>query len=461
MNIKQIAHAVCGQLNLNDAPQQEINIKGVSTDSRENLEGCLFVPLKGEKFDGHNYIDMAFEKGAVCCLTEQEIFSDKPLIKVSSTYEALKSLAEYYLGLFNENDLNVVAITGSSGKTTTKDLIASVLSQKYNVKKNIGNLNNEIGLPLTVFKIDKSTQCAVLEMGMNNFGEIHNLSKIAKPNICVITNIGVAHIANLGSREGILKAKSEIFNYMKQNGIAILNAEDDLLLTLKDKLKNTIYYGFGKENDIYASNIKHNGLFSTQCTINYNFSNLNLESFEVNIPSPGEHMVLNALAAAAVGFCLKLSPSEIKTGIEAFSPSKMRMNIATNENRNITVINDAYNANPQSMKAAIDVLCSLQTKGRKVCIFGDMLELGQLTGELHYEVGQYALSKNVDCVICVGQNSQTYEAVKNSLTSFYFENRQQLIEKLTEVILPDDVVLVKGSRGAGLEQIVQHLFSSM
>ncbi len=461
ISLEDVCKAVKGKFVCGGERKNVVVINGVTTDSRKAKDGCLFVPLKGENFDGHDFIASAFENGASCVITEREedYSFDMPVIYVNSTHQALKDLAEYYMSLFK---IPVVAITGSSGKTTTKDMVASVLAQKFNVLKTDGNFNNEIGLPLTVFNIDENTQCAVLEMGMNQFGEIHNLSKIACPDVCLITNIGVAHILNLGSREGILKAKSEIFDFMKQNGTAVLCGDDDMLITLNDKLDNIIYYGLSSnegKNKAYATDIKENGFIGVSFVCNYKCS-----SFSVNLNAMGKHMVSNALAAASVGFLLGLSEEQIKKGLESFAPSKMRMDVKQNKANGITVINDTYNANPESMKASLDVLAGLETESRKVCILGDMLELGNLTDQFNIELGQHIVALNtIDCVVCVGNNVKAYEAVgegfmrskRKGASTHHFAKQESLIENLPSILKQNDIVLVKGSRGAGLEKTVK------
>ncbi len=450
ISLLEIAMAVNGKLVGRISPNQT-HISGVSIDSRDDLSGKLFIPLKGERTDGHNFIQNAYKNGAVCCLSEKEDVDYKgAIIIVKSTYEALKNLAEYYRSKLK---VKVVAITGSVGKTTTKDMIASVLMQKYNVLKTEGNYNNEIGLPLTVFKIKESHQYAVLEMGMNNFGEINNLSKIAKPDICVITNIGVTHIENLGSKENILKAKCEIFNYMKDGASVILNGDDEMLLSLKNKLENVYYYGTKTDNNIYADNVQSNGIYSISCDIH-----TDTDCFNVNIPFPGKHMVSNALAAAAVGIVAQVDCKLIKDGIEMVKLSKMRMDIINSE-CGLTIINDVYNASPASMEAAIDMLINAQS--RKVCILGDMFELGEYAEEMHKQVGRYALEKEIDIIIFVGENSKFgYNAsVENKINSkiYYFENKEKLFEQLQNILLKYDTILVKASRGMGFEAVVDKL----
>ncbi len=448
ITLEAIAKAVNGKIS--DEKYNNIIIENITTDTRKIAEGDLFIPLKGENFDGHNFIQQAFESGALCCLSAENIETYKPCIYVSDTRVALRDLAEYYISLFN---IPVVGITGSVGKTTTKDMIASVLMQKYNVLKTEGNFNNEIGLPLTVFRITDDTEVVVLEMGMNSFGEIHNLSKIAKPDIAVITNVGVSHIENLGSREGILKAKCEIFDYIKNNGTAILNIDNDMLRTLEGKTSfKTLWYGIENKKDIYADNIVKNGVESISCDIH-----MNNEMFNVCIPVPGEHMVLNAMAAALVGKTLDLSISEIKRGIEEFVPTKMRMAVFKTKN-GTTLINDAYNANPVSMKASIDVLSGVE--GEKIAILGDMFELGDFAEKMHYDTGVYAAQKNIDKIICIGNISKSmYEgAVSLGGNAFYFETQEDFFENgFEKLINKGATVLVKASRGMHFEKTAEKI----
>lgn len=449
--LEEIEKAVDGELN--DKSFGDVLVVSVSTDSRFEMAAGLFVPLAGTIYDGHDFIQKAFANGAFCCLSEKELFSALPIIYVKDTKLALRKLAMYYRSLF---DFKVVAITGSTGKTTTKDLIASVLSQKYRVVKTEGNFNNEIGLPLTAFNADEKTEVLVLEMGMNSFGEIHNLSEIAKPDICVITNIGVSHIERLGSREGILRAKCEIFDFMRPGGAAVLNGSDDLLLTLKDTRENITYYGMDEGSDIYASDIEHNGIESVSFTLNGKNGN-----YRIDVPYPGLHMVSNALCGAAAGELLDLSPKQIQDGAAGFKMSAMRMNIMTND-YNVTVINDTYNANPVSAKAALDVL--RQADGRRVCVLGDMLELGDFAATMHYDIGTYAAEIGIDRIICIGENSRlTYYGAEKALKgnrAFYMETKERFIEELGSHIKGGDTVLVKASRAMGFEKITYEIMKA-
>lgn len=449
--IKDVVKAVEGELVYSDKSILEKSITNVSTDTRTITEGQLFVPLVGENFDGHKFIDMAFEKGASCALSQEKIESDKPLIIVEDTLKALAKLAKYYLALFK---IPVVAVTGSTGKTTTKELIFSVINQGFNALKTEGNFNNEIGLPLTVFRIDDSTEAVVLEMGMSHFGEIHRLCEIACPDVAVITNVGVSHIENLGSRDGILKAKCEIFDFLKENGVKILNYDDDKLSTLKGEDIN--FFSIKDKNaKYYAENIKEVPLESVSCKIN-----TPKDSFEVNIPLPGLHMVSNALAATAVGEALGLNSAQIKKGIEEFKSAKMRMDIIKTDR--FKVINDVYNANPNSVKAGIDVLAAAE--GRKVCILGDMLELGDKAPKLHFETGEYAAEKKIDVVIAIGEMAKNlYEGAlskaENKENCYYFKTQEEFFDKAEEILKDGDTILVKASRGMKFEKTTEKLIS--
>lgn len=428
-------------------------ITGVSIDSREELSGKLFIPIIGDNFDGHEFIQNANKKGAVCCISEKTLNVDFTYIKVDSTKVALLDFAEYYRSLFN---IKVVAVTGSTGKTTTKDMIYSILSKKYKTLKTEGNFNNEIGLPLTVFRLDETIEVAVLEMGMNNFGEIHNLSKVAKPSICVITNIGVSHIENLGSREGILKAKTEIFDNMSKDAIIILNGDDDMLKTLKDTKNNIFYFGIGNDNNFTVDSIVYNGIEGTDFVLH-----LDDQKIYINRNKPGQHMVINALGAATVGHVLSLTDAQIKMGIENFELSKMRMDIIKTDK--YIIINDVYNANPDSMKAAIDLLA--KSEGNKVCILGDMLELGEKSTEMHYEIGDYAFNKAINVIVCVGKKAYSiYEGASRSIVdsdtssrAIYMDSQEMLFENFPNILSNADVILVKASRGMHFENIIEKL----
>ncbi len=444
--LSEIAKATGGELIGEDKV-----INSISRDSRQIGENCLYVPLKGEKFDGHDFIDKACEGGATAVLTERENEEYAiPLVRVKDTRLALGDIARFYRQKLG--NLKIVAITGSVGKTTTKDMTASVISQKYNTVKTQGNYNNDIGVPLTVFSFDENTEAAVVEMGMNHFNEIEYLSSIALPDIAIITNVGVSHIENLGSREGILQAKCEIFSHMKEDSLKILNGDDDMLITVADKYKNICFAHIDSEGELYADNVKPKGLKGTDCVLH-----IGDITIPVSIPVAGRHMVLNALLAGRAGVELGLSPEEIKRGIEQFKPTAMRMDVFDTDD--YTVINDAYNANPQSVKASLDVLASCE--GRKCAVLGDMFELGKNAPQYHAEVGEYAALKGIDLVVCIGELSENmYRAcIEKGGKAFYFGDMEEFTKKISSVIPKGSAVLVKASRGMHFEKIIEKLRS--
>ena len=413
MTLAQMAEACGGILHAGAYHKQtEQEAAGVVLDSRKVEPGFVFVATKGERVDGHNFIDSVYAQGALGVICEKVPTEPKgPFILVKDSFQALKDIAEAYRRTLQ---IPIVGITGSVGKTSTKEFVASVLEQKYNVLKTAGNYNNEVGLPLTVLRITKEHTAAVLEMGISEFGEMHRLSKIARPDICVITNIGQCHLENLHSRDGILQAKSEIFDYMSQQGAICLNGDDDKLCTLTQvKGICPVFFGKGPECQVYADEIENKGLFGSCCRIHTPQG-----EFEAQIPLPGAHMIYNALAATAVGLQLGLTLAQIQAGIAAVKPVGGRSNLIACKNR--TVIDDCYNASPSSMKGALELLSTALS--RKVAILGDMFELGSNEIALHEEIGRYAYGK-ADVLLCVGRLSKyMYEAAKKQAESFQRTN---------------------------------------
>ena len=367
---------------------------------------------------------------------------------VASCKQALKDLAEHYRKAL---DIKVVGITGSVGKTSTKEMIASVLSQKYSVLKTAGNFNNEIGLPLTIFNIRDNHQVAVLEMGISDFGEMHRLTKMARPDVCVITNIGLCHLENLGDRDGILKAKTEMFDFMQPDAKIILNGDDDKLITVKDvKGVEPNFFGLSSKFCAYADDVRSLSLKGTSCNIH-----LGEQSFSTIIPIPGHHMVYNALAGALVGQELGLTADEIKAGIEALVPVSGRNNLI--ETDSLMIIDDCYNANPISTKASLDVLSLADN--RKVAVLGDMFELGENEKELHFGVGEHAAKDNVDLVVCIGAlSSNTANGAKSAGANvMHFATKAEFLAEAKNVLQKGDAVLVKASNGMGFKEIVENL----
>ncbi|MCC8066319.1 MAG: UDP-N-acetylmuramoyl-tripeptide--D-alanyl-D-alanine ligase [Clostridiales bacterium] len=463
---------VCGGTYYGRDEDREREICSVMTDSRKAEPGCLFAAIKGERVDGHDFIPAVLEKGALCVITEREpeeleIQTEKKstdcagkpslcgnYIKVESTIAALGALAAYYL---EQLAIPVVGITGSVGKTSTKEMIAAVLSQKYRTLKTAGNFNNELGLPLTIFRLREEDQIAVLEMGINHFGEMHRLAGIAKPDTCVITNIGQCHLEFLGDRDGVLRAKTEIFDYLRPDGHIILNGDDDKLITVNEvKGIQPTFFGIGTENDIYADQIVKKGLDGIECRICV-AKQQETGSFTVLIPIPGIHMVMNALAATAVGLQYGLTFDEIRAGIESLQPVSGRFHMVHTDL--FTIIDDCYNANPVSMKASLEVL--QDGLNRKVAILGDMGELGTEEEEMHRGVGEFAGGLDIDLCICTGPLSahiaEGIHAVNPEMKTVVFPNLQTLLAQLSSLICRDDTILVKASHFMHFEKVVAKL----
>ena len=400
MTLMVIAESCNGMLHQAGADLKKC-AAGVVLDSRKVEKDFIVIATKGERVDGHDFIPQVMEKGALAVVCEKVPEDERiPYILVEDSFQALKDIAEYYR---QQLSVKVVGITGSVGKTSTKEFIAGVLSEKYKVLKTEGNFNNEVGLPLTVLRIKEEHEVAVLEMGISNFGEMHRLSKIAKPDVCVMTNIGQCHLEFLGTREGILKAKSEIFDFANEKAAVFVNGDDDMLITVPERNgKVPTRFGLSEANDVYATDVENRGLFGSEAKIHIKKEDGSEECFAVSVPLPGGHMVYNALAAAGVANELGLTTEQIQAGISAVKPVGGRSNIIRAEK--YTLIDDCYNANPVSMEAAIDLLSMALT--RKVAILGDMFELGENSDALHERVGKYAVEKDVDMLLCVGENSK-------------------------------------------------------
>ena len=451
MTLGNIAKACGGELVLNGA-DISAEIAGAVIDSRLVKESYLFFATKGERVDGHNYIAKAFESGAILAVCEHIPEGVKgACIVVEDTFVALKQIARFYR---ESLDIKVVGITGSVGKTSTKEFIASVLAQKYKVLKTEGNFNNEVGLPLTVLKIRDEHEVAVLEMGISDFGEMTRLSEIAQPDVCVITNIGQCHLEQLGDRDGVLKAKTEVFANLKEGGIACLFAEDDKLASISEvNGKKPIFYGMKDTDEIYASEVKNKGLLGSECVIRAGEMKI-----DAQIPLPGKHMVYNALAATAVGKTMGLTAEEIESGIRSVEAVSGRSHII--KTAEYTIIDDCYNANPVSMKAAIDLLGEAIT--RKVAILGDMFELGENEKVLHYGVGEYAASKQADVLICVGSLSEEiYRGAaecadkNNAMELYHFATLEECKKGVSALLKQGDAILIKASHGMHFTELVE------
>ena len=458
LTVRQLLEAVNGAL-LGDFDDLDRVAAGVTTDSRNVPEGTLFIPLEGERFDGHSFINSALEAGAAGCITARERESYLPgkfYIKVRSTHRALWELARYYKRQF---PIPFVAITGSVGKTTTKDMVAAVLGARFQVHKTEGNFNNDIGVPLTLLKLEREHQVCVVEMGMDHAGEIDNLGRLVEPDIALITNIGDAHIENLGSRENIFKAKCEIFPHLKEDGLAVLNGDDPLLSTLKGTLpQRAVFVGGGEGLDYTAFDLNSDGTAHLDCRIKTPRS-----QFEAEIPALGRHMIYPTLMAAAVGEALGLGPDEIVRGIGAFLPTKMRMNIVRCKG-DIVILNDAYNANPQSMRAAAAVLGDAGQKRRKVAVVGDMKELGAGSEQFHRAVGGCFAQSGADRLIAVGGLARFMaEGAKDAglEQTDYFPTLDEAKNALLRELRSGATILVKASRSMAFEKIVDFLLANV
>lgn len=443
--------AACSGTYIGDEGLRSKTVEGVVLDSRKVEEGFLFLATVGERVDGHDFISQVFEKGALCVVCEKRPENPAgPCILVDSSFQALKDIAEFYR---RQLPVKVVGITGSVGKTSTKEVIASVLAQKYRVLKTQGNLNNEVGLPLTVLSIREEHEIAVLEMGISDFGEMDRLSFIAKPDLCVITNIGFCHLENLKTQEGILKAKSEIFGHMNPEGVIVVNGDDSHLGMIKD-VRGIIpkTFGFEEGNDVYVSEIESLGLSGSRFTIH---DGKNAYSAKINLP--GRHMALNSAAAALIGRECGLTQEEVVQGICSVKPVSGRSNLV--DTGSITIIDDCYNANPVSMKSAIDLLLCADT--RKVAVLGDMFELGEDADRMHADTGAYAGKQGVDLLLCAGENAvHMADGAKRYLKGDcvrHYRNTEELEEALLSAIKKGDSVLVKASRGMHFESIVNRL----
>lgn len=460
MTLENIANA-CNGIYYGEDDKKQAEVSGVSIDSRLIEKDWLFVATEGERVDGHSFIPEVIKKGALCVISQKKLAgANYPYILVQSSFQALKDIAGFYR---KQLTLPIIGITGSVGKTSTKEMIAAVIGEKYNTLKTQGNFNNEVGVPLTLLRIRKEHEAAVVEMGISDFGEMHRLSKMVRPDMCVITNIGQCHLENLGDREGVLRAKTEIFDFMEETAPAILNGEDDKLITIRESRKNLTYFsreaGRNWESEIFAANLHAKGILGTDCEICTPKG-----SFFVHIPIPGEHMVNNALAATAAGLKLSLTLEEIKRGIEKVEALPGRSHLVVT--KQYTILDDCYNANPVSMKAALLLLA--ETEGRSCAVLGSMFELGDKESLLHEEVGAYAVEKGIDVVISIGEPGnfiyqgafKEKEKRGGNTELFYFKTVNEFLKTYEELLKEGDSILVKASHGMKFADIVQRLTQS-
>lgn len=453
MTVNDILEVCHGKLFMGDVNEPCFHF---SKDTREIKPGDIYVGIRGENYDGNDFWKDAFEKGAKICLLEhfniteeeKEIWSNRTVVLVEDTVLALQQLAHFKRSKY---DIPVVAITGSVGKTSTKDMVASVLEKKYNVLKTQGNYNNNIGLPLTILDLDKH-DCLVVEMGMSHANELSVLTNIASPTIAVITNIGSAHIGNLGSRENILKAKLEILDGLQKNGTLIINKDNDLLNKVYDDLKNdysVVTVGTTDDCQYQATDIKED-IFSSQFTIG---------NLDVTVPVGGMPFIYNSLVAYAVGKQLNLSDLQIKEGIEQMSLSANRLEMSV-INKNITLIDDTYNASYDSVKADIDLLDKISK--RTILVFGDILELGDYSEEIHCKIGKDIAASSISFLITVGNKSKitansALQSGFNIENQIHFSSQEEVYPFLKQFLTEDDVILLKASHGICLNQVANEL----
>lgn len=446
---------ICGDLNA--------SIRNVSTDTRSIEIGSFFIALKGERFDGHDFIVKARQLGAAGCLVQRDLTEEEcrqldseefAVIQVEDTLKGLGGIATAFRRLFEGR---VCAVTGSVGKTSTKDMIASVLSRQFVVQKTLGNFNNEIGLPMTILGLREEHTALVTEMGMRGQGEIDYLAAIARPYIGVITNIGVSHIERLGSKEAILKAKMELAEHIRPGGILVLNGDDPLLQGI-ESTENYTVQTFGIENeeaDFVGKNIRIDA--SGEYTeFELHMKAMPYEIYNVKINVPGKHNIYNALAAVCTGLGFQMNISDIIDGIGDYTPSGMRQTVSVSKS-GFRIINAAYNASPDSMKAALLMLHDIPCQGKRVAVLGDMLELGEASVTYHEEVGRYVEDYEIDLLVTIGELAKYIARGAGQTETLCCEAIEETVVKLKELLHPEDVILVKASRGMRLEQIASAL----
>ena len=449
IRLKEVAEAISGEILIIGATEEFSN---VTIDSREVSKGDIFIAIKGENFDGHKFVRGAIDKGAKLCIVHEKdqyenlSEEDVSVILVKDTKRALLDLAAYYISTL---DIKVIGITGSTGKTSTKDLMAAALSERYNVFKTQGNFNNDIGLPLMIFKLDKTYEVAILEMGMSNLGEIDTLAKVAKPSIGVITNIGTSHLENLKTRENILKAKLEIANNFTKDNVLIINGDNDMLHDYNTNKYKIVKIGI--DNDY---NFKGCRIIINKDSIEFGVKENGKDAdATIKVPVPGKHNVLNSLLAIAVARELKVTYEEIQKGIQNLESTSMRLDVVKVDD--YTIINDAYNASPDSMEAALDVL--KQYSGRRVAILGTMKELGDNSPRAHEQVGAYAKASGVDLMLTLGEFNDNFKNGYGSENFMAFDSMDELIPALKKIVEPSDVLLIKASRSMKFENIIREL----
>lgn len=460
--IRELIKTVSGKIIQGD---QDCLISRISIDSRTLIPGDLFFAIIGPSFDGHDFVIEAFKKGAVgvvvckgasTLLQNEQIDKDKIILEVKDTLSALQNWSKYYKDKFKTFN---ICVTGSNGKTTTKEIIAHILSQEFSLLKTSGNYNNEIGIPLTLLQLNKSHKILVVEMGMRGLGEIKTLTNFIPPDFAVITNIGEAHIGLLGSKDNIFKAKSELLQSLDKDGKAIINRDDPYFFKMLEIVKDKKVYTFGIENrsDIMARNIR----MISDKGIRFTLEVQNDKSREINFPLLGRYNIYNALAAVAVAFALGIELDLIERGLSSFKPLDLHMQLSNFYN-DIKILNDSYNASPLSVKSALETLAEVAQNNRKIAILGDMLELGERTDFYHREIGKEVAKLSIDILITVGQggkiiaqSSKEEGMAEERVFSFEKNEKINLAKKLLNLIKPGNFVLLKGSREMKMEDILE------
>ena len=460
--IRELIKAVSGKIIQGD---QDCLVSNISIDSRTLIPGDLFFAIIGPNFDGHDFIIEAFKRGAVgavvckgasTLLQNEQIDKDKIIIEVKDTLSALQDWSKHYKDKFKTFN---ICVTGSNGKTTTKEIIAHVLSQEFPLLKTSGNYNNEIGIPLTLLQLNKSHKMLVAEMGMRGLGEIKALTNFIPPDLAVITNIGEAHIGLLGSKDNIFKAKSELLQSLDKDGKAIINRDDPYYFKMLDIVKDKKIYTFGIENrsDIMARNIR----MVSDKGMRFSLEAQNSKSREIYLPLLGKYNVYNALVAVAVAFALGIEFDLIERGLSSFKPLDLHMQLS-NFHNDIKILNDSYNASPLSVKNALETLAEAAQNNGKIAILGDMLELGEKTDFYHREIGKEVVKLSIDVLITVGQggkiiaqSSKKEGMAEERVFSFEKNEKINLAKKLLNLIKPGNFVLLKGSREMRMEEILE------
>ena len=453
LTIKELILASKGKLVSKMSENSTVN--DIVIDSRKANKDNAFVAIIGENLDGHNFINSAINQGCKTIIKNKNSNVDIEnkeinVIEVEDTQIALGDIAKFYKEKFK---IPFIAVTGSVGKTTTRDMVHSTISARYNALKNVGNLNNHFGVPLTLFNLNKEHEAAVIEMGMSNFGEIEYLANMVQPQIGIISNVGYSHVEYLGSREGIFKAKMEVTANFDSNSLLIINGDDDCLKILKGK--DLVYqlktFGFEKDNDIYCEDYK-----MTDDSITFT-AVIDGNHEEFFIPTVGEHNIYNAMAAILVGINLNMTIEEIKEGLKNFQCTKNRLDII--KTNNITIIDSVYNASIDSMNATLSILG--RYNNRRVAILGDMFEMGDYAEFAHRQVGKFA-ANNMDVMVAIGKDAEyivkeLIETGVNPENLYHFNTKEEAIDRLDNIIKENDVVLVKASRGMHLEKVVEYL----